>query len=126
MLSAPALALEYWLESIARPQYDAQGNLRRPGDDLDAPGLTEFFWDVIYWTWINLIAVAIAGNRAWWCYLVVPAYAGYAAFSTARGVKSMFGGMAGAGGEGDQSAQAQSKRQQKMEARGSQQKVRYR
>ena len=57
---------------------------------------------------------------------MVPAYAGYAAFSTARGVTSMFGGMAGAGGEGDQSAQAQSKRQQKMEARGGQQKVRYR
>ena len=127
-MSAPALGLEYWLESIARPQYDAQGSLRKAGDDLDAPGLTEFFWDVIYWTWINLIAVVIIGNRAWWFYLVVPAYAGYAAFTTARGVKGMLGGMAGAGGEGDGSAQAQaqSKRQTKMEARGGQQKVRYR
>jgi len=127
-LSAPALALEYWLESIARPQYDAQGNLRKAGDDLDAPGLTEFFWDMIYWTWINLVVVMVMGNRAWWCYLVVPAYAGYAAFTTARGVKGMFGGLAGAGGEGDASAQAQaqSKRQAKMEARGGQQKVRYR
>jgi len=126
-LSAPALVLEYWLESIARPQYDAQGDLRKPGDDLDAPGLTEFFWDVIYWTWINLLAVVIVGNRAWWAYLVVPAYAVYGAFSTAKGVKGMLGGgMAGAGGEGDQSAQAQSKRSQKMEARGGQQKMRYR
>jgi len=127
VLSAPALALEYWLESIARPQYDAQGNLKRAGEDLDAPGLTEFFWDIIYWTWINLITVVIFGNRAWWAYLVVPAYAGYSAFSTARGVKRMFGGgMAGGGGEGDQSTQAQSKRAQKFEARGGQQKVRYR
>lgn len=125
-ISAPALALEYWLESIARPQYDAQGNLRKAGDDLDAPGLTEFFWDIIYWTWINLIAVVIIGNRAWWCYLIVPAYAAYAAFTTAQGVRGMFGGMAGAAGEGDQTAQAQSKRQQKLEARGGQQKVRYR
>lgn len=122
VLSAPALALEYWLDSIARPVYDADGNLRRAGEDLDAPGLTEFFWDIIYWTWINMIAVVLIGNRAWWGYLVVPAYAIYAAVTTARGVKGMFGGMAGAGGEG---APAQSKRQQKLEARGGQ-RVKYR
>lgn len=123
----PALGLEYWLESIARPQFDAQGNLRKAGDDLDAPGLTEFFWDVIYWTWINLVAVLVLGNRAWWFYLVVPAYAGYAAFATARGVKGMFGGLAGSAGEEEETTQAaQSKRQQKMEAKGGQQKMRYR
>lgn len=126
-LSTPALALEFWLESIARPSYDAEGNLRKAGEDLDAKGLTEFFWDVIYGTWINLVAVILVGNRAWWLYLVVPVYAGYAAFTTARGVKGMLGGMSGGGAEGGEvAAQGQSKRAQKMEARGGQQKVRYR
>lgn len=101
--------------------------MRRAGDDLDASGLTEFFWDIIYWTWINLVAVIVLGNRAWWLYLVVPIYAIYSAVTTARGVKGMFGGLAGGGAEGDAvaQAQAQSKRQQKMEKRGGQ-KVSYR
>lgn len=124
LLSAPGLALEYWLDSIARPRYDAAGNLQKAGEDLDAPGLTEYFWDVIYWTWINLVAVMFLGNRAWWAYLVVPAYTAFAAFSTVRGVKSMFGGVAGGADEGATPA-AQSKRQQKMEQRGGQ-KVKYR
>lgn len=124
VLSAPALVLEYWLDSIARPKYDAAGNLLRAGEDLDAPGLTEFFWDVIYWTWINIVAVVLIGNSAWWAYLLVPAYAIYAAFTTAKGVRGALGGMAGAGGE-PETPQGQSKRQQKMEARGGQ-KVRYR
>ncbi|KAK5077858.1 hypothetical protein LTS08_003304 [Lithohypha guttulata] len=125
LLSAPALGLEYWLDSIARPQYNTDGGLRKAGEDLDARGLTEFFWDIIYWTWINLIAVVLFGNRAWWAYLIVPAYAIYGAFTTAKGVKGMFGGMAGGAAEGDTAAPAQSKRQQKMESRGGQ-KVRYR
>lgn len=124
-MSAPGLILEYWLDSIGRPTYDESGNLRRAGEDLDAAGLTEFFWDIIYWTWINLIAVVIIGNRAWWLYLVVPSYAIYAAVTTARGVKGMLGGLGGAATEGEVGEQAQSKRQQKMEKRGGQ-KVSYR
>lgn len=122
-LSAPALALEFWLESISRPKYDQNGTLKRAGEDLDAPGLTEFFWDIIYWTWINLIFVIVIGNNGWWVYWVVPAYAVYAAVTTASGLKGMMGGMGGAGGEGE--PQAQSNRQKKMEKRGGQ-KVAYR
>lgn len=110
---------------MGRPRYDEAGNLRRAGEDLDAAGLTEFFWDIIYWTWINLVAVIVIGNAAWWLYLVVPLYAAYAAVSTARGVKGMLGGLAGGGAEGEVSEQAQSKRQQKMEKRGGQ-RVSYR
>lgn len=125
VLSAPALGLEYWLESIARPKYDAGGNLLKAGEDLDSPGLTEFFWDIIYWTWINIIAVVLIGNSAWWAYLAVPAYGLYSAFTTAQGVRGALGGLSGAGAEGESTSQSQSKRQQKMEARGGQ-KVRYR
>ena len=118
LLSAPGIAIEFYLDRLARPTYNPDGSLRRAGDDLDAKGLTEFMWDILYWTWINLILVAVLGNRAWWLYLVVPSYAIYAAVTTASGLKSMLGGMAGAGGGTE--AQSQSKRQSKMEKRGAQ------
>jgi len=79
-------------------------------------------WDMVYWTWINIILVIVLGNRAWWLYIVVPAYAIYAAVTTANGVRGMLGGMGGAGGEGE--AEVQSNRQKKMEKRGGQ-KVAY-
>lgn len=123
-LTAPALALEFFLDRSSRPTYDANGSLQKPGDDLDAKGLTEFFWDIIYWTWINLIAVVVFGNYGWWLYLVVPLYAIYAAVTTASGIKGTLSGLAGAGAEGgDAPGGGQSKRQQKMEKRGGQKTV---
>lgn len=122
LLSAPGLLIEFYLEKLARPSYNPDGTLRRAGEDLDAQGLTEFMWDIVYWTWINLIVVVILGNRAWWLYLVIPAYAVYAAVTTASGLKSSFSGLAGGGGE----SASQSKRQQKMEKRGGGQRVAYR
>ncbi|KAK5050636.1 hypothetical protein LTR84_003918 [Exophiala bonariae] len=128
LLSAPGLLIEFYLEKLARPSYNPDGSLRRAGEDLDAPGLTEFMWDIVYWTWINLILVMVLGNRAWWLYLVIPAYAIYAAVTTATGIKSSFAGLAGGGGEPSAASQGQgqSKRQQKMEKRGGAQRVAYR
>lgn len=115
----PAIFIEFYLDRLARPSYNTDGSLRRAGDDLDARGLTEFMWDILYWTWINLILVVIFGNRAWWLYFVIPGYAIYVAVTTASGLKGMLGGIAGAAGEGE----TQSNRQRKMEKRG--QKVAY-
>jgi len=123
LLSTPALLIEFYLEKLARPSYNPDGSLRRAGEDLDAQGLTEFMWDILYWTWINLVLVVVFGNRAWWLYLVIPAYAVYAAVTTASGLKSSLAGLAGGGGEGGTGGQ--SKRQQKMEKRGGQ-RVAYR
>ena len=84
-------------------------------------------WDILYWTWINLLIVLVVGNRGWWLYLVVPGYAAYSAMGVVGGVRSMMGGVSG-GAEGDVSGGgggAQSKRQKKMENRGGQ-KVVYR
>ncbi len=128
--SLPGAIIEFYLDRVARPTYAADGTIRSGGEDLDAEGLTEFMWDVLYWTWINVILVIILGNRAWWLYLVVPGYAIYAAVTTASGLKGMLSGMSGAGGggggggEGEGSA-SQSKRQAKMEKRGGQ-RVAYR
>jgi SRP-independent targeting protein 2/TMEM208 len=116
LLSAPSLIIEFYLDRLSRPSYNTDGSLRSAGDDLDAKGLTEFMWDILYWTWINLMAVIVFGNRAWWLYLAVPGYAIYAAISTATGLKGMLGSMAGAGSEGE----VQSNRQKKMEQRGGQ------
>lgn len=130
LLTAPALALEIFLETSSRPQYttDSTGlsTLKTAGGDLEAKGLTEYFWDVIYWTWINLGLVILFGNRAWWLYLVVPAYSAYTAATTIGGVKGMLQGMGGAGAEGGGAgAEAQSKREAKREKRGQGQRVTY-
>jgi hypothetical protein len=86
LLSAPGLAVEYWLESIARPKYataaDAGGygaegaarELKSAGEDLDAKGLTEYLWDVLYWTWACLIFVGAFGDRLWWFWVSAYAY----------------------------------------------------
>jgi SRP-independent targeting protein 2/TMEM208 len=77
LLSAPALAVEYWLESIARPKYATAGaggygaegaprELKSAGEDLEAKGLTEYLWDVLYWTWACLAFVGAFGDRMWW------------------------------------------------------------
>ncbi|KAF2768318.1 hypothetical protein EJ03DRAFT_352233 [Teratosphaeria nubilosa] len=128
-LTLPALVIELYFERLSRPTHDpTTKDLKRAGEDLDAKGLTEWMWDVLYWTWGNVILVVLFGDRAWWLYLVVPGYSAYLAVSTYLGMKSGFSGLtAGAGGEGAPASGAggQSKRQAKMEKRGGQQ-VRYR
>ena len=119
LLSAPALAIEFWLEKIGRPAYTENGELKRPGEDMDAKGLTEFMWDVLYWTWACVAAAALVGNRAWWMYVVVPGYAMWMASST---ILSMRQGMAGMAGQSDGGGEStgESKRQKKLEKRGGQ------
>ncbi|EON65596.1 hypothetical protein W97_04834 [Coniosporium apollinis CBS 100218] len=124
VLSAPSLIIQFWFERIGRPTYGAApGDLRRSGEDLEAKGLTEWMWDVLYWTYICLGFAAILGDWAWWSWAAVPAYSAWLAYTTFVGARQGMAGMAGAGGEGGDSAQ--SKRQQKMEKRGGQ-KMQYR
>ncbi|KAL4925020.1 SND2/TMEM208 family protein [Aspergillus undulatus] len=127
-LVLPTLAIEFYLDKIGRPTYATDGSgsgssaLRSPGEDLNAAGLTEYMWDVLYWTWGCIGAVCVFGDRAWWLWVVVPVYSVYLAYSTVMGVKGGlkgFGGGAGEGGEGVATG-AESKRQRKMEKRGGQ------
>ena len=127
LLSLPAWAVEYWLEKIGRPTYTENGELKRSGEDLDARGLTDFMWDLIYWTWACTAGAAVVGDKAWWMYVVVPVYSMWVASTTVMGMRN---GMAGMAGQGDGSAQAtdaggDSKRQKKLEKRGGQ-KMQYR
>ncbi|PHH62929.1 hypothetical protein CDD81_6562 [Ophiocordyceps australis] len=78
VLSIPAFACQYALEAAGRPRFDAaSGALRTAGQDLAAPGLTEYMFDVIWVTWGCLFAVIFAGNWAWLLWAVIPAYGVY-------------------------------------------------
>ncbi|KAI9813954.1 MAG: hypothetical protein M1832_006039 [Thelocarpon impressellum] len=148
-LSAPALFIEFWLERIGRPSYVAEsGELRRGGEDLEAKGLTEWMWDVVYWSWGCVGIVAVAGDWAWWLWVryrppgegevdadvaasqaVIPLYSAWLAYTTFGGLKKGIGGMAGGAqpdaSDGAAGPQAGSNRQRKMEKRGGQ-RVQYR
>ena len=119
IFSLPALVIEVFLEINSRPKFNAAGDITRAGDDLDAKGLTEYFFDVMYWTWGTIIVAIIMGDRAWWIWGVVPVYSLWAAYRAFGGVKESLAGLSGAGGEGS-GAGTQSNRQKKMEKRGGQ------
>ncbi|KAI9792190.1 MAG: hypothetical protein M1816_002730 [Peltula sp. TS41687] len=70
VLSSPSLLIQFWLDRVGRPSYVAgTGDLRRSGEDLDAKGLTEYLWDVLYWTWGCIVVAGIFGDRAWWLWV---------------------------------------------------------
>lgn len=125
-LSLPAFVIEFWLERIGRPTHGANGELKRSGEDLEAKGLTEFMWDVLYWTWGCVVAATFLGNKGWWLWTVIPAYGAWLAYTTFGSVRKGMSGLAGQGGEdGVANGGAASNRQRKMEKRGGQ-KMQYR
>jgi hypothetical protein len=100
--------------------------LRSAGENLDAKGLTEFLWDILYWTWGCIVFAAAFGDQAWWLYVIVPAYAVYLGYTTFVGAKQGMAGLAGQAEDGAQGASSgTSKRQAKMQKRGGQ-RVAYR
>lgn len=109
---------------MARPTYQ-DGELKRAGEDLEAKGLTEWMWDIEYWTWGNVVLVAILGDWAWWGMVVPVLYSIWSAWTTYTGVRQGMGGLMGGGDDGaqKQGAGGQSKRQAKMEKRGGQKMV---
>ncbi|KAK6543952.1 hypothetical protein TWF694_000670 [Orbilia ellipsospora] len=110
ILNAPALGIQFYLESIGRPRESRKSN-----DDLNSGGMMEMLWDVIYVTWICMVLVAFFGEWLWFLWAVIPIYGAYAAYSTAMGMRETLGGMGGAAN--DMAAGGPSKRQAKMEKR---------
>ena len=124
-LSAPAFIIEFWFEKIGRPTYGSNGELRRSGEDLDAKGLTEYMFDVLYWSWGTTFLASVFGDSAWWLWTIIPLYSAYLAFTT---FGSMRQGMAGLSNQGEGIGEASgttSNRQKKLEKRGGQ-RVQYR
>ncbi|KAJ5087963.1 hypothetical protein N7456_011579 [Penicillium angulare] len=127
LLAVPTLLIEYYLDRVGRPSYNEDGSLRSAGEDLNATGLTEYMWDILYWTQGCIVAVCVFNDRAWWLWAVVPLYSVYLAYTTVMGVKKGFAGMGGGAGEGaGDSEGAKSKREMKKEKRGDRAKVRTR
>ena len=69
ILSAPSFLIQFWFERVGRPVHGSDGELKRSGEDLEAKGLTEWMWDVLYWTYICLILVIVIGDYGWWAYV---------------------------------------------------------
>ncbi|KAF1988729.1 DUF788 domain protein, partial [Aulographum hederae CBS 113979] len=117
-LSAPSLIIQFWFERIGRPTYGSEpGELLKSGEDLEAKGLTEWMWDVLYWTYGCLVMAAIFGDWVWWTWLVIPVYSGWAAYTTFNGARQGMAGFGAPAGEGDAPL---SKSQQKLQKRGGQ------
>ncbi|KAH6624250.1 hypothetical protein B0J18DRAFT_367150 [Chaetomium sp. MPI-SDFR-AT-0129] len=90
ILSLPSFICQFILERTGRPSYDGNTKaLKSSGEDLSAPGLTDFMFDVIWVTWGAIILVALFGNWAWFLWAVVPAYGAYKAFGMMGAAKQM-------------------------------------
>jgi len=93
IFSIPCFIAEYVLESSSRPKYDATTKvLKSAGQDLAAPGLTEYMFDVIWITWACLVAVMLIGNWGWILWAVVPAYGAYKGYGLMGMARGMMGG----------------------------------
>ncbi|KAI2466583.1 DUF788-domain-containing protein [Annulohypoxylon bovei var. microspora] len=95
ILSIPSFICEYILESSGRPKYDPSTKaMKTAGEDLSAPGLTEYMFDVIWMTWASVVLVILFGNWGWLLWAAVPAYGvfkGYSLLGAARGMAGMQG-----------------------------------
>ncbi|KAI2642877.1 hypothetical protein GGS21DRAFT_196841 [Xylaria nigripes] len=92
LLSTPSFICEFTLESTGRPKYDSSNNsLKSAGEDLSAPGLTEYMFDVIWVTWASVVLVIFVGNWGWLLWSVVPAYGAFKGFSLLTAARGMAG-----------------------------------
>ncbi|KAI8054626.1 hypothetical protein BDF22DRAFT_742563 [Syncephalis plumigaleata] len=111
----PTIFIYRLMAKMARPQRDMSGAIVSGGDDLNAPGLTSYMFDILYVTWFVHLG-SLLWSFIWWFYLVIPLYAGYAIWGfVAPMLKSNGGGQ----------EEMKSKRQQKMEKRQQRGNVRY-
>ena len=121
----PAVAIEIWLERAGRPSISENGDVRRAGEDLEAKGLTEYLWDVLYWSWTCIVLSGCFGDKAWWLWIAIPIYSIYLANTTFGSMRQGMAGLSGAEQQNSAQATGTSNRQKKMEKRGGQ-KVQYR
>lgn len=81
LVSIPAIACQFILETSGRPKYDAKGALKTAGEDMASPGLTEYMFDVVWVTWAGAALTLLFGNKGWLLLIAIPAYGFYMASS---------------------------------------------
>jgi hypothetical protein len=90
LLSIPSWVCQFTLERTGRPSYDpATGALKSSGEDLAAPGLTEYLFDIIWYTWGTIILVTFMGNQFWFILAAVPAFGAYKGWSLWGAARSL-------------------------------------
>jgi len=93
IFSIPCFVAEYILETTGRPKFEANTKtLKSSGEDLAAPGLTEYMFDIIWVTWLSLVCVMIFGNWGWIVWSIVPAYGAYKGYGLLGMARGMMGG----------------------------------
>jgi len=134
--NVPLVICELIVEKIGRPRFTLEKvsggrtvpKLVSSGEDLSQSGLTEYLFDIIYFTLLqNIVLVILGTNNVWYLSLVIPAFAAYKLYGLFLGGRQLLGGRSSFKEEEPASGskeKGQSKRQQKLEKRG--QKVRYR
>ena len=66
------------ITALARPAYDAAGELRDGGADLSLPGaLSSYYFDLVYMTALAMVMAAARGPRWWLVHAVTAAAALY-------------------------------------------------
>jgi hypothetical protein len=68
LLSAPALAVEFWLEKSSRPLHREDGSVRA-GEDLEQGGVMDWCWDIIYWSWGCVGLAGLIGDKGWYAWV---------------------------------------------------------
>ncbi|KAG4422888.1 hypothetical protein IFR04_003958 [Cadophora malorum] len=117
ILSIPSIVAEYILETSGRPKYDAATKtLKSAGEDLAAPGLTEYMFDIIWVTWLCLISVIIFGNWGWIVWSIIPAYGLYKGYGLLGMAKGMMGGAQAGQIPGEEQVAAPGNRKQRRAA----------
>lgn len=118
LLSAPSFICQFTLEKAGRPSYEpSTGALRNAGEDMTAPGLTEYMWDVIWVTWACQILVMLFGNWLWLIWAVVPAYGAYKGYGLLGAARQMAGMQTQGGGtQGQDAAPVPGNRKQRRAA----------
>ncbi|KFY84333.1 hypothetical protein V500_09410 [Pseudogymnoascus sp. VKM F-4518 (FW-2643)] len=122
VLSIPAFVCQYILESSGRPKYttlNGKSSLKSAGEDLAAPGLTGYLFDVVWVTWACLLVVLALGDKAWWMFAIVPVFGLWKGWGLIGAARGMMGGpqrQAQGGEEQQQQAAPQNRRQRRMAA----------
>ena len=129
VLALPSVLIQIFFERSSRPTWQASSvgarEVKSAGEDLEQKGLTEWMWDVLYWTWGCLVLVSILGDKAWWAWSIIPAYSIYLAVCLYSGTRQGFTSSTGSM-EATDATGGISKRQAKAEKRGSRQVYSYR
>ena len=90
--------------------------MKSAGEDLAAPGLTEYMFDIIWVTWLCLISVIIFGNWGWIVWSIIPAYGLYKGYGLLGMAKGMMGGAQAGQIPGEEQVAAPGNRKQRRAA----------